>query len=623
MKVFISLLVCLLCCVSSAAQPKPSHPSLQKPEELNAFAVELWQRGQYDSALVFAEKSQTLSLETRDSLTLAKSMNTFGMIYNSKGDPAKSIYYYEQALAILKALDNKDLIPSTMTNIGIVFMKQAVYDKALSNLFEAAIYFEEKKELRSLSSVYNSIGSIYRYERSYDKALQYHALALEARKELRYDKGIAGSLNNIGTVYTELGNYDSALYYFNLSLKLKEIGNLPYEKASTLSNIAETHFLKKNYTLAETYFIEVHKLLEEAGDKVGLSESYYNLARINIVKSAYPLAEKQALLSIKIATEAGVSDIRLKAYTLLKKIYTSTKNYPKALVYADLFIGLNDTLLGEEKQKSITQLEIKYEMEKKQRELQELNREKEKAEAILLIKDMQLASKTTYTNSLIITLVLLSAVIILLLLLFRDRNAFAKKLDLVIRELHHRVKNNFQVLLSLFNLQLANVQDETTKALIGANRNRITAMMLIHSGLYFDKDSTRVKIGNYIQNLVDNLLLIYELSPERIHIHYDIDKNLDIDVDKSIPLGLLINELVTNALKYAFDAGNPAPALHIYFHKNAGQYCLRIEDNGPGFDQSLSKKSFGLKLAESQAKQLKGTLKTTQNNGLHYEIIFP
>ncbi len=607
MKACFPVLVILLSCVYCPAQPNTE--SILNPGELNAFTVELWQRGQYDSALDYAEKTRSLALETGDSLILAKSLNNIGMIYGSKGDPAKGIYYYEQSLAILKASGAKDKIPVALLNLGIAYRSQGIYDKALTNYFEAATHFEKKKELMNLSSAFNSIGIIFRIEKNYKKALEYHAHALRVRKEIAYEKGIASSLNNIGMVYMDLSNYDSALYYFNQSLKLKEIGNLPGEKASTLTNIAEVYYLKTDYSLAETYYLMAHKLVEEAGDKIGLAISYYELARLNIAKTDYVLAERQALMSIKIAYETGASDIRLKCFDLLKKLYTIQKNFATALHYAEQFIALNDSLLGPEKQKFLSQLEVKYETEKKQREL--------------LLKDLQLAAKTSYNNSLIITLVLLTAVIVLLLLLFRNRNAFAKKLDIVIRELHHRVKNNFQVLLSLFNLQLANVQDESTRALIGANRNRITAMMLIHSGLYFDKDTTRVKIGNYIQTLVENLLLIYELSPERIRIHYDIDENLDIDVDKSIPLGLLINELVTNALKYAFDAKNRAPTLHIYFHKIAGQYCLRIEDNGPGMDQSESKKSFGLKLTESQARQLKGIIKMSQNNGLHYEIVFP
>lgn len=620
MKVFCSLFISLLFCLTLHAQVNTE--ANQEDSVLHAYAVALWKQGQYDSALSVAKRAMALASLSGDSVLIGKCFNDIGMIYCSKGDPAKSILHLDESLIIFKSLNIQDQIPGVLLNMGIAHKLQGTYDKALNNLFEAAVLFEQKKNLMYLSSAYNTIGNIFRIEKRYTKSLEYHSNALELRREIAYDKGIAGSLNNIGAVYMDLGDYDSAMYYFNLSLKLKEIGKLPKEKVTTLSHIAEIHYLNKDYVAAEKFYTEAHHIFEQSHNKVGLAGSFFDLARLNHAKLAFHIAEQQAFNAISLAEETGASDIRLKCYDLLKRLYSDKKNFSQALYYAELFIVLNDSLLGEDKQKSLSQLEFKYETEKKQRELDRLNREKEKTEALLLLKDLQLEVKSSYNKNLVITLILLASVIILLLLLFRNRTRFANKLDIIIRELHHRVKNNFQVLLSLFNLQLDTIQDKSTRALIDGNRNRITAMMLIHSGLYFDEDVTRVKIGNYIQNLVQNLLVIYDLTPDRVRIHYDIDENLDIDVDKSIPLGLLINELVTNAFKYAFNDNNPDPSLRVYFRKHEGMYHLIIEDNGPGMEGAIQKKSFGLKLAETQAKQLKGILQTKNEHGLKYEIIF-
>ncbi|HCS21247.1 MAG TPA: hypothetical protein DIW47_11920 [Bacteroidetes bacterium] len=619
MKACFSLLICLVYSFSSPAQDTVQVKSAAA--ELNVLTVQLWRQGNYDSALIIAHKTLDLARSLHDSLVEAKVLNNIGLIYSSKGDPAKSIFYSEQSLVLFKAYGFLDQIAKPMLNLGIAYKQQGIYDKALNKLFEATEHFEKQKDLQYLSSAYNTIANIFRIEKRYAKSLEYHGHALNLRREVQYDKGIAGSLNNIGAVYMDQGKYDSALSYFHQSLTLKEIVNLPDEKATTLSHIGEIYYQKHDYTRAESYYKAVHELYEQSNNKVGLASSFYDLARLHLARAAYVKAEQEAFRALALAEETGASDIRLDCYALLKRLYTAKKDYPRALEYADRFMLLNDTLLGEDKQKSLAQLAVKYETEKKQRELEEANKEKEKAEAIVLLKDLQLAAKTSYTNNLILTLILLTAVVVLLLVLFRDRNRFAKKLDIVIRELHHRVKNNFQVLLSLFNLQLDTIEDPRSKALIDGNRNRITAMMLIHSGLYFDEDVSRVKIGTYIENLVENLVLVYAQTP--VKVEYDLDKNLDIDVDKSIPLGLLINELVTNAFKYAFNEKNPDPVLRIYFHKQEGKYHLHIEDNGPGIQSTGEKKSFGLKLAESQAKQLKGTLKMSQNPGLHYEIVFP
>ncbi len=620
MKAYFTFLLSFLFCFTFQAQVKAVTDSTSI--KMHVHSVELWQAGQYDSAMDLANELVVLSRLNKDSLQLAKSLNTIGIIYSSKGDPVQSILYYEQSLEIFRLLRQQNQIATSLLNLGIAYKFQGNYEKALSNLIEAAEWFEQENNLKYMSSAYNTIGNIFRIQKRYDKALEYHNKALSSRREINYEKGIAGSLNNIGSVYMDLGNYDSALYYFDLSLKLKEIRDQPEEKATTLSQIAQIYYFKKEYARAESYYAEVQQLFESEQNKLGLAGLYSDLARLHYAQAAYLLAEKEAFQSLALAEETGASDIRLACYEQLKKIYTENKNYTKALSYAERFIVLNDSILGADKQKSLAQLEVKYESEKKQRELEVLNREKEKAEAIMLLQNLQLEAKTAYNNTLILTLVLLSIVVLLLLLLFRDRSLFAKKMDFLLRELHHRVKNNFQVLLSLFNLQLATVEDEPSKTRIEGNRNRITAMMLIHSGLYMDTDITRVRIKNYIQHLIDNLLVIYDLAPNGIQIDYAIDENLDIDVDKSISLGLLINELATNALKYACTPENRSPALRIEFIRVEERYHLTFADNGPGLDSPIASSSFGLKLAHAQAKQLKGTLTSTQEDGLKYEVTF-
>jgi len=620
MKIGYFFLFSLFC--SLAAWPQISVGQKQDASLLNQYAVQLWKREQYDSALVVVNKAITLVRIENDSLQLAKCLNTLGLIYRGKGDPVKSLFYYEQSLSIFESLGSYEETSIVLLNLGIGYKEQAIYDKALSYLFESASRFEKKQERLNLSSSYNTIGNIFRIEGRYRKALEYHSQALKLRQDTGILKSIAGSLNNIGSVYVDMAIYDSALVYFNASFKLKEAENFREHKANTLSNIAEVYYLKKDYHRAEKLYTEAHEILRKNNNRIGLAWSFLDLAKLSKARYNFRNAEKQALSAVALAEETGASDTRLNGYDFLRKLYTETKDFFRALDYSERYIHLNDTILGEEKQKSLSQLEVKYETERKRQEVEQLNRQKEKTEAVLLLKDHQLKSKNTVNAYLILTLVLATLIIGLLLRLFRDRSRFAKRLDNVMRELHHRVKNNFQVLLSLFGLQLDVTKDKNTRDLINSNRNRIMAMMLIHSGLYFDMDATKVRIGKYIQNLVNSLLDIYELQASRISIRYDIDESLDIDVDKSIPIGLLINELVTNALKYACGDGNPTPMLCVHFRRTVGLYHLIIKDNGPGMDACIEKNSFGLRLAEAQVKQLSGSLRTKFENGLVYEITF-
>ena len=190
------------------------------------------------------------------------------------------------------------------------------------------------------------------------------------------------------------------------------------------------------------------------------------------------------------------------------------------------------------------------------------------------------------------------------------------------RELHHRVMNNFQVLSSMFQLQLNYLPRDGAYEAMLSNNDRISAMMLIHKDLYLENNITRVNMHDYITSLLQNLLAVHK-GARPIKVDYDIAQHIELDVEKAISLGLLTNELVTNALKYAFGAGNTEPRLEISFTLDSdGYYVLVIRDNGPGIQHEGSERSLGLKLADNMVKQLRGTMKREQDHGLCFEIRF-
>ncbi|KAB2913752.1 MAG: tetratricopeptide repeat protein [Bacteroidetes bacterium] len=590
---------------------------------LSDSSVKLWKLGDYKNALAVINRSLNIARKTNDSLQIAKCLNNTGLIYISIGDPVKSIFYYEQSLKILRVLPKSKDFPTSLLNIGIAYKEQGIYDKALNYLFESVGYFEEWKDAKKQSSAYNAIGNISRIEKNYQKSLEYHFKALKLRESINYTEGIAGSLNSIGVVYKELEKYDSALIFLQESIKKAAKGNSPTEHlANTLSHIGSIYVKNKNFNYAKKYYDSAYRIRRSVNSKKGIAYSMLELGELNYVSKDFKQAEKYLLLSIKSAEEVNASDVLLKCYTILRKLYKETKNYIKAIEYDDLFIILNEQVLGEEKLKSLTQMQIKYETERKQDEIENLSRDKKKREAELLAQELQLQSKKVHTRNLVIVIILLSSILVLVLILFRIRNRFANRLDMVMREMHHRVKNNFQVLLSIFNLQLDHIKDKESKEFIRSNCNRITAMMLIHRELYFDKEITTVKVSDYIQTLVENLLTAYELRKRQIDIRYEIDESISLNVDNAISMGLLINELVTNSFKYAFGADNLHPVLTIILTKLASSHTLIVKDNASDSDKVIFNKSFGLKLVETQVKLLKGEMKRFTSDGVEYRIIF-
>lgn len=201
-------------------------------------------------------------------------------------------------------------------------------------------------------------------------------------------------------------------------------------------------------------------------------------------------------------------------------------------------------------------------------------------------------------------------------------NKTLKEKELLVKEVHHRVKNNFQIVSSLLELQSKDIEDEKALALANEGKNRVKSMALIHQKLYQDK-SGLVDFDEYIQLLVKELGSLYG-SKNKVKTNIS-SKNMKFDVDTAIPLGLIINELITNSYKYAFGESKENE-LSISINKEANKdFKLVVEDNGPGISDTLDvkkAKSLGLRLVNRLVKQLHGKLNVTNNNGARFEILF-
>ena len=196
-----------------------------------------------------------------------------------------------------------------------------------------------------------------------------------------------------------------------------------------------------------------------------------------------------------------------------------------------------------------------------------------------------------------------------------------KEKELLLRELHHRVKNNLQIVSSLLRLQSKQLKDENAIFAIQDSRNRVEAMSLIHQKLYQKDVLTDISIREFINNLITNISASYGAGPEKMHLDRDIE-DIIVHVELAIPLGLILNELICNAYKHAFTSiANPRLVLLL---KEEGQGILvKVKDNGIGMPENFdikTSKSFGMDLVASLVKQLHGTLKLSNFEGANFEI---
>ena len=196
--------------------------------------------------------------------------------------------------------------------------------------------------------------------------------------------------------------------------------------------------------------------------------------------------------------------------------------------------------------------------------------------------------------------------------------------EVLLKEIHHRVKNNLQIISSLLNLQADYLKDNQAIEIFKDSQNRIESMALIHEKLYQSKDLAKINFADYIQELATSLFCSYEVNLNAITLKMNIE-DVILGIDAAIPCGLIINELVVNSLKHAFPEGNPGEISIDFYSKNPNEFALIVSDSGIGLPKELdlqNTNSLGLQLVNALTHQLEGNINFLRNRGLKIIITF-
>lgn len=197
--------------------------------------------------------------------------------------------------------------------------------------------------------------------------------------------------------------------------------------------------------------------------------------------------------------------------------------------------------------------------------------------------------------------------------------------EMLLKEIHHRVKNNLQVISSLLNLASKNISDPGAVQVFKDSQNRVHSMALIHEKLYRSQNLALIDYKEYIHNLASYLFRAYQKEGHAVALKLEVEK-INLDIDTAIPCGLILNELVSNALKYAFQSGAPGEVCVRFSRANPQEYCLEVADSGPGLPDSLaamSSGSLGLMLVQSLVEQVDGRITLENEPGAHFSIYIP
>lgn len=197
--------------------------------------------------------------------------------------------------------------------------------------------------------------------------------------------------------------------------------------------------------------------------------------------------------------------------------------------------------------------------------------------------------------------------------------------EILLKEIHHRVKNNLQIIVSLLNLQSSKFDDEAVLKAIEETQNRIIAMSLVHQRMYQTSNFKSVQIHDYIDLLMENNKEMYQHESEKAHYKNDVAHDLSIEVEKAIPLGLVINEMINNSFKHAFIDTHPLELIIKINQIENGKIQFMYRDNGPGLPLHLgndSTEKLGMHLIQALVEQIDGNLTHRNENGAVFEFEF-
>ena len=547
-------------------------------------------------------------------------------------------------------------------------------------LLEKSLSIYQSIHYKSLQSVYDLLGVCYRSIGDVQRAIRYGLLAIQTAHQVKDTGMIVTFYNRVGRSFFQANMLTEAGIYFNKSLEAaRNIGDTS-DMILLGSHLADVYLKQQKPALA---LKELQHIEKDFGKGSLIHQMHIYSAMVRTLTTLRQYAAAQEYIN-KLATVDKLVSPSYHHYETLVEYYLATANYSKVAAYADsfetynkkrnskldgemvhlwrfkvdsakgklrsaideyqLYKKLEDTAFNEKSIKEISRLNIIYESDRKdnailsnQLSISALRKEDR-------LKSAEIKS-TRFARNVIIGSTCMLLVLLGLVfnqyrikqksnedLLIKQQEINRQNLTLqqlvdekewLVKEIHHRVKNNLQVVMSLLNTQSDFSDNPSSFAAIQESRQRMFAMSLIHQKLYQAEQLTLVNMANYIPELVDFLKDSFA-DGDRIRFELRVCP-IDLDISQAIPVGLILNELITNAIKYAFENKARGTINIILAMQDDSAITLSVADNGkglPGGSMEFSKNTMGMQLIQTLTDQLRGSVSFTNSNGLQVQLVF-
>ncbi len=534
-----------------------------------------------------------------------------------------SASYFTDLLLTL-ATDQKNIKEEGSAHymMGQIAYLKGDFPGALKSALEARKRTAQINYSQGESACLGMIGNVFVQMRNLDKAMEYYQLELELERKIDDRYGVGACYGNISTIYEYQHKPEMALTY-----RLKAISVAKEIKDSLLltnelSNLALLYMDRERFDTSMIIFEEALLISKRIEDHLGVYYSEHGIGRIYELTNQLNKALIHFEKAVKIAKEREYMEELSSEYEVLGRINKKLKNYRAALEYFELHRAIQDSIINEKEYRDIADQEANDRYEKKalidslhfagQQDVLQVENQKQKVQLYGLIGLIVL--------SVLFTLFIINR----LRVSSRQRKMIQAKdeeKELLLKEIHHRVKNNLQIVSSLLSLQTRNIEDPSALSVMEDGQSRVQAMALIHESLYQSEDLAYVDFEVYLNKLLNQIAMVYV---DQVQPIYKIETDLvKLDIDTAVPLSLILNELISNSFKYGMSSEHPE--LHITLKRLDQHYSLEVADGGPGLpvDFKIEKaKSLGLRLVGRLCKQLFGTLEYNYENGAKFNVKF-
>lgn len=659
---------------SAQNNSKTMNAYLFEADSLELLARKAILSGKKDSSLYLLNIALGISYKSGNNTMIARCLTDFAALYMLQGKYKLARQYMNEAWPYLEKTDHYDVKIFGITQRANLYNVLDKKDSAIYFYKMAEKYNAEKMPYQNWI-VYMALGELFNQTDDLEEAKKYFRKShqLTYGKENKPDHGylltvfinfymsrnITDGAGKLIAEYNELmeerkrKNFVDPLHGILINVTNNKLeSNLEYMKAVKESCLQEGQLLQA--MVANGYIV-----------------TYYE--KKNDIDAAIIYAEESEQLAEKTGGISNIYSAKKIKYGLLKK----AGKHSEANKLAESLFELKDSMLVLQKREQLYELEQKFETEKKEKEIAVLTSDKKMSALELqqqiiqrnalsienLLMDSIVKSEQAYNISLskekekeialnaalerenslksgelirerkfkailiggAILLLLATGIILMQYKKQRAKNLVIQKqsdeLQVLMKEIHHRVKNNLQVISSLLDLQSMTITDSQASEAVKEGKNRVQSMALIHQNLYSDGNLKGIRAKEYIKTLMQSLCDSYNITNDKVKVNTKID-DLNLDVDTMIPLGLVLNELVSNSLKYAFKDGRTGE-LNVVLKESEQKLLLKVSDNGTGYPEGMNikeAKSFGLKMVRAFAQKLKAKLDIYNDNGAVVEM---